>query len=615
MQRNVLLVDDEAGIIQAIRRMLRAEPFHILEASSGDEALAILQRHDVELMITDYKMPGMDGLTLCQKAREVSPATYRLLLSGQVDYSALRRAWQNGDVHRFVAKPWDNLLLGMDIKEGLKQHDLLKNLQQVSQAVQSEQAILLTDSNWIVRMASPLLCEALQCEEQDLLGVNLFASALSSMPVTLETDVTRQVEQQQTWLGYFNLTGPQQLSLPAWMAITPLGNQYRLCSCNFVATEQSPQRDLKDEMQRYSGEHHLQRLQQAAGVARAEPQLMVVALPAEEVNHKDLSSICYERLQAATDDLYEIYSPQPHTFLILLPASVSTEQIERLSQNIRQDFNETVSFQGQPTRLQPQISIEQKPASIAHWDDWLRRRLGLPVSSNKEQPREVSATPVADQETKASEYSALPVFDQQGTLTALQAPHASAYDVAGWQAWFNAIGHTWRQHFDQELNIVMPAAEQPISAIRTFVKALTDARQSMPVQCRIILGEDCILSQDEADLNWRDELRAQECQLFIANFGRSFLNPRQILSLPIQGVSLAPEFLIHMRNSKSLPQSRRLLQRIHDHGLIIYAPGMDNTEALASAHQSNVDWLSGAVLSRELNADQLQWFSPTAELG
>lgn len=615
MQRNVLLVDDEAGIIQAIRRMLRAESFHILEASSGDEALAILQRHDIELMITDYKMPGMDGLTLCQKAREVSPATYRLLLSGQVDYSALRRAWQNGDVHRFVAKPWDNLLLGMDIKEGLKQHRLLKNLQQVSHALQTEQAILLTDNNWIVRMASPLLCEALQCEEQDILGVNLFASALSSMPVTLETDVTRQVEQQQTWLGYFNLTGPQQRNLPTWMAITPLGRQYRLCSCNFVATGQSPQRDLKDELQRYCGEHHLQRLQQAAGTARAEPQLMVAALPEQDVNHKDLSSICYERLQAATDDLYEIYAPQPHIFLILLPATVSAEQIERLRQNILQDFNEAVSFQGHPIRLQPQISIEQKPADITHWDDWLRQRLGLPVSNHQEPLRKVSTTPSINQEPAASQHHALPVFDQQGMLTALQAPHASHYDEAGWQAWFGAVGHTWRQHFDHELNIIMAAADQPITAIRTFVKALTGARQSMPVQCHMILGENCILSQDETDLNWRDELRGQDCQLFIANFGRSFLNPRQILSLPIQGVSLAPEFLIHMRNSKSLPQSRRLLQRIHDHGLIIYAPGMDNTEALASAHQSNVDWLSGAVLSRELNATQLQWFSPAAQLG
>ena len=614
MQRNVLVVDDEAGIIQAIRRMLRAEPFHIHEASSGDEALAILQRHDIELMITDYKMPGMDGLTLCQKARDLSPATYRLLLSGQVDYSALRSAWQQGDVHRFVAKPWDNLLLSMDIKEGLKQHDLLKNLQQVSRAIHTEQAMLLTDANWIVRMASPLMCEALQCEESDLLGVNLFAHALSSMPVTLETDVTRQVEQQQTWLGYFNLTGPQQLNLPAWMAITPLGSQYRLCSCNFVASDQSPQRDLKDELQRYSGEHHLQRLQKAAGDARSEPQLMVVALP-EEVSHKDLSSICYERLQAATDDLYEIYSPQPHTFLILLPASVSAEQIERLSQNIQQDFNESVSFQGQPLLLQPQISIEQKPANITHWDDWLRHRLGLPATSQKEQPHSTAAAPVSGQQHASSQYRALPVFDQQGTLSALQAPQANTYDESGWSAWFNAIGSVWQQYFERELHIIMPAVNQPAASVRGFIRALGEARQHLPLECSIILGEDCILSQEETDLNWRDELRSQQCRLFIANFGRSFLNSRQILSLPIQGVSLAPEFLIHMRNSKSLPQSRRLLQRIHDHELTIYAPGMDNTEALASAHQSNVDWLSGSVLSRELSADQLQWFSPSAELG
>jgi len=70
-----------------------------------------------------------------------------------------------------------------------------------------------------------------------------------------------------------------------------------------------------------------------------------------------------------------------------------------------------------------------------------------------------------------------------------------------------------------------------------------------------------------------------------------------------------------MRNSKSLPQSRRLLQRIHDHGMKIYAPNMDTTESLASAHQSNVDWLSGSVLSTPVSCDQLTWFSASGEIG
>ena len=82
MQHNILLVDDEAGIIHAIRRMLRSEPFTIYEAGNADEALAVIARHDIDLMVTDFKMPGMTGLELCRKVRKQSPTTYRLLLSG-----------------------------------------------------------------------------------------------------------------------------------------------------------------------------------------------------------------------------------------------------------------------------------------------------------------------------------------------------------------------------------------------------------------------------------------------------------------------------------------------------------------------------------------------------
>jgi len=122
MQLNVLLVDDENGIIQALRRMLRAEPYQLFEASDGEEALEIIKREDNNLMLTDYKMPRRDGISLCEEVRRLSPATYRLLLSGQVDYTALQQAWKDGVVHRFVAKPWDNYTLTMHIHEGLRQH-------------------------------------------------------------------------------------------------------------------------------------------------------------------------------------------------------------------------------------------------------------------------------------------------------------------------------------------------------------------------------------------------------------------------------------------------------------------------------------------------------------
>src|SRR5690606_453529 len=134
-----------------------------------------------------------------------SPATYRLLLSGQVDYAALRQAWQDGDVHRFVAKPWDNLLLSLDIREGLRQHELLRHSNELLLQLCQQSPLLLTDENWIVRYVNEPLCQLLGRNERELTGINLFAPALSAMPVTLETDVTRQTEQQHTWLGDFSL--------------------------------------------------------------------------------------------------------------------------------------------------------------------------------------------------------------------------------------------------------------------------------------------------------------------------------------------------------------------------------------------------------------------------
>ena len=161
MQINVLLVDDEPSIIQALRRMLRSQDWNLFEANDGEEALDVLRREHIHVMVTDFKMPRRDGISLCHEARKVSPYTYRLLLSGQVDYSALREAWHAGDVHRFVAKPWDNTLLTIDIEEGVRQQSLLGYVHQFQQALTADSAAFLTDSNWIIRLASPELCNCL----------------------------------------------------------------------------------------------------------------------------------------------------------------------------------------------------------------------------------------------------------------------------------------------------------------------------------------------------------------------------------------------------------------------------------------------------------------------
>lgn len=615
MSRNILLVDDESGITDAIRRMLRAEPWQIHQASSGEQALQLLMQHDIQLLITDYKMPGMDGLTLCRKARELSPDTYRLLLSGQVDYAALRHAWQEGDVHRFVAKPWDNLLLGLDIREGLRQHDLLRQSHDMLQQLSQQVPLLLTDENWVVRYANEPFCRMLGRSCADLTGINLFAPALSAMPVTLETDVTRQTEQQHTWLGDFSFQQAQGAALATRMTISPLGKAFRLCRCETVTETTAPQRELQTELQRYSGEHHLQRLQQDASSIAAEPQLLVVAFTEGDISNRDIASICFERLQDASADLYEIYSPQPHIFLLLLPASISTAQTDELQSSIRQEFALPVNVQDSGRILQPQLSIEHKPASIDCWEDWLRQRLGIPARQSGERKTRPDTMGAPHTDPLPAGWKALPVFNPAGQLIALQLPAPDSGDTRFWEQWLATAARQWQRYFRSEPILIIPAAAQ---LHHHHLQPLLQALENTPDSARklyVKLSEDDLLSTEEESLQFRDRLRAAGCEFLLQDFGRGFLSPRQLLNLPLAGVCLAREFLQQLRTSKSTPQSRRLLQRLQEHRLLICAGHMDNTELLAVAHLNQVDWLAGDLLSGELTAEQLQWFATRTDTG
>lgn len=606
MQRNLLLVDDEVGILQAIRRMLRSGQYRIFEAANTAEALDIIDQQDIHLLVTDFKMPGEDGLALCRQVRRLSPATYRILLSGQVDYPALQQAWRNGDVHRFVAKPWDNLLLTSDIQEGLKQHQLLRKAHYLRHNIQSEQPLLLTDANWVIRLANPPMCQALGVEESDLVGVNLFAQTLSSMPFELEAEVTTQVEASNSWLGFFSFFRNDQSKAPAWMTITSVSEHYRVGLCRFCGEEISPPTDFRDELKRYAGSHHLQRLEQDASEAGDNPELIVVTFD-DQVNNKDLSSICYERLQAATDEQFEIYSPQLNVFLVLVPghSGPAGQQL----QQIKEDFSNSVRFQGERLLLTPDLQIESKPQQQAEWREWLRQKLGLPPAQEQAAIADDSSSHQADKEdNQQATYRVRPLFSQRGEVVALLAP-TSLQDEQSWQHWLLALQQAWQADFSGDFPLICDAQEWTDETNQAFLRALYRIREQHPVHVILIASETQILGDNAADLQLRSAWHEAGCQLVMANFGRSFLNSRQILSLPIQGVMLAPEFLSNMRNSKSLPQSRRLLQRIHDHDLMIYAPDINTTEELAAAHQSNVDWLSGDVLSKALTADQLTWFA------
>jgi len=106
-KNTVLFVDDEIHIINSIRRAtMDVNDFESVFANSGQEALQIFVERDISVIVTDMRMPGMDGLTLLKEVREIFPKTIRIVLSGYTQLSQVLATINHGDIFQFIPKPW-----------------------------------------------------------------------------------------------------------------------------------------------------------------------------------------------------------------------------------------------------------------------------------------------------------------------------------------------------------------------------------------------------------------------------------------------------------------------------------------------------------------------------
>jgi DNA-binding NtrC family response regulator len=102
---SILIADDEAHVLTALRRVLHGESYRLYTADNAPTALEILQDTDIALIISDYRMPSMDGVAFLQEAKQRRPDTVRIILSGYADISAVVDAINKGEVFKFIAKP------------------------------------------------------------------------------------------------------------------------------------------------------------------------------------------------------------------------------------------------------------------------------------------------------------------------------------------------------------------------------------------------------------------------------------------------------------------------------------------------------------------------------
>ena len=128
-QPAVLIVDDEDMVITSIRAFLRLETeYHVHGFTSPEEAARHLETNPVDVVVTDYLMPKMNGIQLLAKAKEFQPEAARVLLTGHADKQSAIQAINEIGLFQYLEKPWDNAQLLLVINSAIERTNLLRNL-------------------------------------------------------------------------------------------------------------------------------------------------------------------------------------------------------------------------------------------------------------------------------------------------------------------------------------------------------------------------------------------------------------------------------------------------------------------------------------------------------
>ena len=148
----VLIVDDEEMVAVSLKNLFRLhDDYRLLTATVPEKALELAHEEAVDLIISDYMMPSMDGITLLGKMRAVQPQAIRILLTGYSDKDSAIRAINEVGLFQFIEKPWDNDFVRMVVRNGLEKRQLIRNLDENIQELSSANSNLKSIQTDLIR--------------------------------------------------------------------------------------------------------------------------------------------------------------------------------------------------------------------------------------------------------------------------------------------------------------------------------------------------------------------------------------------------------------------------------------------------------------------------------
>lgn len=148
----IQLVDDEQHILGALKRVLRPDSWDIHAFTDANEAVESLREHDYAVIVSDYKMPAMDGVTYLQFARQRQPNAIRMILSAHGDRQSMIDAINRAEIYRFLSKPWEDYELQAAIRSAADLFHMRSENHRLLAEVRAQQQLIRDRENELLRL-------------------------------------------------------------------------------------------------------------------------------------------------------------------------------------------------------------------------------------------------------------------------------------------------------------------------------------------------------------------------------------------------------------------------------------------------------------------------------
>jgi signal transduction histidine kinase len=185
-RHTLLVVDDEVDVLESLRHLFH-RAYRVLTASSGDQAVEVLNHHEVHLILSDQRMPGMSGDVFLSHARKTQPDAIRMLFTGYADIQAVINAVNEGHIYRYILKPWDASELEGVIRQAAEQFDLLADRKRLIAELKAANA-QLTRANEELSIAGKLKSSFIEVASHEFNTPITLVLGLSELLRLLDSD-------------------------------------------------------------------------------------------------------------------------------------------------------------------------------------------------------------------------------------------------------------------------------------------------------------------------------------------------------------------------------------------------------------------------------------------